>query len=140
MNRKLKKEIGQRLREFRNSLNFSQGKFAKKLFAERTTYVRNETGEYYPGVDMLHILCKEFDASLDWLICGLGKMLRDADTGQETGGSHHDAGDDVKEMIELMLKVPFVEHSIMCYFKKFSSENKDIIEEELEKCAKRDPG
>jgi len=140
MNRKLTKEIGQRLREFRNSLNVSQDNLSKKLYTDRSTYGKNERGIYYPNVEMLHILCKEFNASLDWLICGFGKMIRDAETAQENSGNHKDAGDDVKEMIELMSKVPFVEHSIMCYFKKFSSENKDIIEEELEKAAKRDSG
>lgn len=133
MKKKLKKDIGKRLKEFRKSLKLSQERFAAKIFMNRTTYRSHEHGQNYLNVELLYALRTDFNVSLDWLICGTGSMLLENEASLKSGAEKFEMNDEVKELMNLMREIPFVEHSVMCFFQKFKIENKDFLTEQLNK-------
>ncbi len=67
-----KKEIGNKLKELRKSLNLSQQKFASKCGLSQTTYSHYETGFNLITTMTAYSICKTYKISLDWL-CGREK-------------------------------------------------------------------
>lgn len=67
-----KKEIGNKLKELRKSLNLSQQKFANKCGLSQTTYSHYETGFNLITTMTAYSICKTYKISLDWL-CGREK-------------------------------------------------------------------
>lgn len=59
-----------RLKELRSSLNLTQKEFAEKIGASTVSISSYEIGAKTPSLDMLLIIAKTFDVSIDWL-CGL---------------------------------------------------------------------
>lgn len=76
MNRKdLLKDIGYKLKKVRKQVNYSLPYMAARLGLVRSSFLRNETGKTCPNIMILRKLGKEFDVSLDWLICDKGQMF-----------------------------------------------------------------
>ena len=63
-----KKQIGNRLKELRNSLNLSQLKFAEKCGISQTTYSHYETGFNLITTINAYAICKTYNVSMDWLV------------------------------------------------------------------------
>lgn len=60
--------IGLRLKDLRNSLNFSQEKFANKCGISQTTYSHYETGFNLITTTNAYSICKTYNVSMDWLV------------------------------------------------------------------------
>ena len=60
--------IGLRLKDLRNSLNFSQEKFANKCGISQTTYSHYETGLNLITTLNAYAICKTYNISMDYLV------------------------------------------------------------------------
>jgi len=63
-----KKQIGNRLKELRTSLNLSQLKFADKCGISQTTYSHYETGFNLITTMNAYAICKTYNISMDYLV------------------------------------------------------------------------
>lgn len=61
--------------EIRTKFGLSQEEFAKKLFVTRQAVSRWETGETTPGTDVLKLISKEFDVSINTLLGSPRKLI-----------------------------------------------------------------
>ena len=66
------REIGARLKELRAKLTFQE--FAQKLDIPVRTYLRYETGERAPTIEILTKVAEIYKLSLDWVILGRGTV------------------------------------------------------------------
>lgn len=91
---------------------------------------------------MLEKLGKDFDVSLDGLICAKGPMLfKEKEKGETRGkevlpaeeGTQQERsrGPELRELLDHMEKVPLLYHEIMVYFYKFKMTNNELIEAAL---------
>ncbi len=64
----LKEELGQRLKECRLSLGWSQREVAAKLNIAQPIYQRFEKGIYECSYEQLKSLCDIYDVSADYLL------------------------------------------------------------------------
>lgn len=64
----LKEEVGQRLKECRLSLGWSQREVAAKLHVAQPIYQRFEKGIYECSYEQLKELCDIYDVSADYLL------------------------------------------------------------------------
>jgi transcriptional regulator with XRE-family HTH domain len=70
------KEIGKRIREFRESLGMDQQTFAQSIgLSGRDTISKWERGLYFPPADILALLRNKFFLNVDWLLSGEGSMV-----------------------------------------------------------------
>ena len=63
-----RKEIGLRLKKFRDSLNLTQQMFADKCGIVRQTYSGYERGRSLITTTNLYIICKTFNISMDYIV------------------------------------------------------------------------
>lgn len=61
--------IGQHMRELRESVRLSQAEIAKLCGSNQTTIARMETGKTAPSVKLLIWYADYFDISMDYLCC-----------------------------------------------------------------------
>ena len=131
MCKKLKRDIGARLKRSREELGLSQRKMAKALMASRSTYAKNEEGKYFPSVRILHTLGVDRDVSMDWLICQRGGMF---DHRSQLSGEVMDflsGNGQVEELLFLMKRVPLLNHRIMEEYHQFKKDNPQLVAEAL---------
>ena len=67
-----RKEIGLRLKEFRESLDLTQQMFSDKCGIVRQTYSGYERGRSLITTTNLYIICKTFNISMDYIVRGKG--------------------------------------------------------------------
>lgn len=63
-------ELGQRIREHRNNLNWNQDELAEKMYVSRQTISNWENDKSYPDIQSLLCLSNLFNVSLDQLVKG----------------------------------------------------------------------
>ena len=72
---KTNESVGQRLKELRESCNFTQNAFAKKIRLATNTYQTRENGYHCVTVrDIYKIKSVYRTLSLEWLLFGNGRM------------------------------------------------------------------
>lgn len=64
--------IGDRIRQLRQQMGWSQDELCKRLGVAKNTLVRYEKQETYPDVPMFDLICQEFECNPIWLMKGLG--------------------------------------------------------------------
>lgn len=69
------KEVGARLKAFREYLGYKQEDMAQKIGIPASTYARYEQGAFSPKINVISPL-SEYLLNFDWLITGTGPMLR----------------------------------------------------------------
>lgn len=126
MKEELRKEIGQRLRQFREKLGTTQRQMATNFGIGHANYSRIERGEIFPGILVLDILKKKFDLSLHWLICDQGDMLT-TPADEENRIDIGSYSQDIKELIHYITDVPMVKHAILGFFMEYKVRNEDIL-------------
>lgn len=132
MKQELKKEVGKRLRQFREKAGLTQRRMASHFDIGHANYSRIERGEIFPGIYVLNILKQEFDLSLHWLVCGQGEMFA-------PGSDKNDCIDireytqDVKELIQYMEKVPMIKHAVLSFFMEYKMKNEGILKRILDR-------
>ncbi len=67
--------FGNRLREIRKSLRYTQEEMASHLEIPYRTYTSYERGENKPSYSMLDNMCKKENVNLNWFITGQGNMF-----------------------------------------------------------------
>jgi transcriptional regulator with XRE-family HTH domain len=132
----LKEEIGGRVRKVRSRLGLSQQRMATLLDMAKISLNRIERGLNYPSALTLTRLAKQFDVSIDWLLCNRGSMFpakekskNESDEGKSSGLFERD----VEELVNLMRRSPLVRYSMMDHFQRFKMENQAFIDKELGK-------
>lgn len=65
-----KENIGNRLKQLRNSYSLSQNEFAAKLDLKRGNYAQIEMGKQFPPYEALINISKEFKKSYEWILHG----------------------------------------------------------------------
>lgn len=71
------KEVGERIRELRNELGLSQEEFAEKLEMQRSSISKIEQGQVPLTEKNQKLICREFNASKEWISEGKGKKFKD---------------------------------------------------------------
>lgn len=126
MKQELKKEVGKRLRQFREKAGFTQRRMASYFDIGHANYSRIERGEIFPGIYVLNILKQEFNLSLHWLVCGQGEML-------EPDDKENDCIDvkeytrDVRELFQYIEKIPMVKHAVLSFFMEYKMKNEEML-------------
>jgi len=135
----LKKEIGARIRQLRKQLQLTQAEMVVNFRTGRAHYSRMESGEIFPGPEILKFLRMTYNVSLDWLILGKGEMF----LSQHAPGSIPKVGNkqiiqaeipereafEIKELLDLMQKFPMIKHSVLGFFWEYRAKNRKLIEE-----------
>lgn len=66
---------GQRVKELRKELNLTLEKFGKPLGVGKTAISKIENGENSLTDQMIISICREYNASEEWLRSGVGEMF-----------------------------------------------------------------
>jgi transcriptional regulator with XRE-family HTH domain len=128
----LKKDVAVRLRQVRRSMSLTQGEISDHFDTGRANYSRNEKGETFPNPVLLYTLCTRFGISLDWLIAGKGPRTREEKRKmEEPPADSLVVNSEIKEMVTLMTRVPFLLHELLARFYHFKFDYKEVIEESL---------
>ena len=70
---------GERIKDVRNSLGLTLGKFGEKLGVTKTAISRLEKGERSLTEQMTKSICREFSVDYMWLTTGEGEMFVETD-------------------------------------------------------------
>ena len=70
-------EISTQIKKYRNSMGISQEELAEKIYVNRQTISNRETGRNYPDIHSLLLLSSLFNVSLDQLIKGDVKVMKE---------------------------------------------------------------
>lgn len=62
------KSFGERVRDLRENLDFTQGQLAEKLHMTQRKISYIECGKYEPSIDDIIAFCKFFNISADFLL------------------------------------------------------------------------
>jgi transcriptional regulator with XRE-family HTH domain len=120
--------IGKRLKKIRNHFELTQEEIAEKLGISTDTYLRNERNHHNPGNRTLHLLFKEFNISLNWLLMGHGEMFRDDQIEYEQIKQFiTNSPPELIDFIQAMSQVPLLYHEQMAQFQKFMMNNKELF-------------
>lgn len=132
------KEIGSRLTQLREQLNYSRDKMAALCEVTESGLAKNERGDHLPQLDTLENLVKKFDASMDWLLFNKGPLFFKEKTheekppvqqkqpekqpGEKFLGLEH-VMPDVNELLDYMAKDPLLKYEVLVFFYKYKKEN-----------------
>ncbi|NIM18185.1 MAG: helix-turn-helix domain-containing protein [Candidatus Aminicenantes bacterium] len=142
MKQKYKDDLfGSRLKAIRKRLKMLQAEFCEKLNISVTNLSEIENNKTRPGYDFFYKIVKEFDVNLNYLVFGEGTMFRKI--GKEEGKGKA-AGFDisrldypvnneaVEEFLFYFFNSRFVHYHFMSELVRVLSENKKIINGEIE--------
>lgn len=116
------KEIGERLREFRQSKKMKQVEISKILGISVPAYSKIETGENELSTKHLLTLKREFEISVDWLLFGERPNHTKAFGNNE---------EDVKNMLVDMTKSKTLLFSILSHYYDIIDELKTIAKKKI---------
>lgn len=127
----LKKEIGQRMKEFRKQLRLTQVEMAPHCGIGRADLSRVEKGEVFPGIFILTTLSKKFRLSLNWVLLNEGNMLNpDEETIKKTKGKMI-FGEELQDLFNCLEKIPLLRHRILALFYEMKGNYKDEFDTEM---------
>ncbi len=134
-----KKEIGARIRQLRKHLQLTQVEMVVNFRTGRAHYSRMESGEIFPGPEILKFLREHFNVSLDWLILGKGEMFLDQPLNDVKSGPvrkqiiqaeiPEQEAKEIKELLDFMQKFPMIKHSVLGFYWEYKLKNKNLIDE-----------
>lgn len=127
----LKKQIGQRMKEFRKQLRLTQVEMAPHCGIGRADLSRIEKGEVFPGILLLTTLSKKFRLSLDWILLNEGDMLNpDEETIKKNSGITV-YGEELQDLFNYLGKIPLLRHRILALFYEMKGNYKDEFNSEM---------
>jgi transcriptional regulator with XRE-family HTH domain len=127
------KQIGQRLRQIRETLEMKQKALAEALTVSPATISEIEAGKNKPGFDVLFNLAERFNANPLFLLTGRGNMfIEDEIKGDTSIAERSEYTRFLKTFKHYFKHSSFVRHSIMAYFNALIVEKKDVIQNDLE--------
>ena len=118
--RKLRKEIGARLGQLRETLEMSGNKMASMIAIDRSALLRNEVGQYFPEYSTLVKLSSVFGVSLDWLLVNKGPMYYNEKI-VELGDKSNKIviREEYRDLLNNMEKYPVLRYEVLLQFQKF---------------------
>jgi len=119
--RKLRKDIGARLAQLRETLELSRNKMAGKINISRAAFQRNEEGQWFPEFSTLVKLSSVFGVSLDWLLVNRGPMYYKQKIA-ETEGNERDSllmREEYRELLDNLEKYPVLRYEVLLQVQKF---------------------
>lgn len=75
--------MGERIRELRKALGFTQQEFSERIGVRRNTVAQYEMGRNPPNDTAITLICREFGVNEDWLRAGIGEMFRPRSRNEE---------------------------------------------------------
>jgi len=126
-------QIGSRLKKIKLHFSYNRGQISKIMGISPITYTRNESGEQLPTTRSIMALHSRLGVSLEWFLFERGPMFW-----KPEGAKSWEIGladrlpPELNDMIELMNKIPLLNHSIMLHFQELKIQHKDLIREALE--------
>ncbi len=126
-----KKQVGQRFRQFRLAIGFTQSEMAKLLGLTQTTITGIETGKSYPSFPSLIYLARHQSLSLSWLATGKGAMSEKIldPIGQLIDRTGYK--EEIEDLLRYMAEIPFVREYILEDFALFKLRKKPEIQNYL---------
>lgn len=82
-------ELSAQIKKYRTNMNLSQEELAEKIYVTRQTISNWETGKNYPDIHSLLLLSSLFHVSLDQLIKGDLKIMKEEIKKEEIEKLHH---------------------------------------------------
>lgn len=119
--RKLRKEIGARLAQLRETLDLSRNKMAGMINIDRAAFQRNEEGQWFPEYSTLVKLSSAFGVSLDWLLVNKGPMYykeKIAETEKGQSGSMV-MREEYQDLLDNIEKYPVLRYEVLLQVQKF---------------------
>lgn len=71
----MKKEIGQRFRKFRETIDKTQTQLGGEFGVYQSTITNIEVGKTFPNIKYLYQLGKDYGLNADWVVNGRGDMF-----------------------------------------------------------------
>jgi transcriptional regulator with XRE-family HTH domain len=71
------RRVGERLRQVRKELGYTQLQFSKTAGIPRSTYTKFELGTNIPKNVYLNCICDRYNVSQEWLLEGTGAMFKE---------------------------------------------------------------
>ena len=126
-------EVGLRLKELRRKLNMSQAQLGEKMGIKATTLAKHESGICFPTGKMRNILASQYNVSMDYLLCGRGKLFyENKDNSDSNRLKNIIKGDkELEELFSLVSSMSWVRHAVLSYFQRFKLENRELIQNEI---------
>ncbi len=133
--RSVLREIGSKLRTFRETLKLKVSEMADGIGNERSGYIRYEQGKTPAKLMTLYKLAEKYDLSLDWLIRNKGPMYYKEKEIKEAKPmpTLDSLPNDIKELLDHMEKVPLLRYEVLAFFLKFKDKNKEMVANAFEK-------
>jgi len=100
--------IRDRIKQVRESLNYSQEAFGSRLGVSGAAISRIESGERNITDQMILSVCREFGIEMSWLKDGTGEMIPQYDNDLDflVGKFGDQLSPNIKELICILLKMP----------------------------------
>lgn len=73
--KEVNKELKERLKKLRKSLDLTQQAFADKIGMKQNTIAQYEMGRTVPSDAIIYSICREFNVNENWLRTGEGEMF-----------------------------------------------------------------
>jgi len=128
----LKKEMGKRFKQFRESTGKTQQQLAKELKVHERIFANIETGVQFPGVEYLFYFSSTYRLNCNWLLSGEGECSMTGSVSTSTLKCHIPSNDPrrvrYEELIHLM-KVHAIEQIILGKLEMVKLIAKDEIKE-----------
>ena len=122
------KEIGERLKKARKSLNKTQDDMSRLCGVQHSVISEMENGLRKPYPQYLMLL-SELKINLNWILSGKGSMFADFEINWDFGQDNQI----VKELIYLLENSPIFRYEMLKIFLEFKIKNSEIIENVLSK-------
>jgi transcriptional regulator with XRE-family HTH domain len=142
LKREIKDELfGSRLKAIRKRLKLKQVPFSEKLNISVTNLSEIENNKTRPGYDFFYKIVDEFDVNLNYLVLGKGPMFRKTGdekvkgsaVGLDISGLDYEVTDaGVENFLFYFFNSNYVRYHFMAELVRVLSENKEIINEEIE--------
>ena len=134
----VKKEVGNRIRNIRKSVNLKQREFGKRLNISGASLSEIETGKFKPGFELLLNLVNEFNANLYYIFLGKGEMF--LDPAVSLPGRIEEFAVNVNHVREFLYhfeRSPFIQYAVLTNFRQMLIKNSEIISQDLEEYGKK---
>jgi len=74
----IKKQIGQRFKKFRETIDITQVQLAAEFDVYQSTITNIEVGKTFPGIKYLHFLGENYGLNADWVVNNRGEMFAES--------------------------------------------------------------
>jgi transcriptional regulator with XRE-family HTH domain len=119
--RKLRKEIGARLAQLRETLNLPRTKLSGMIGIDRASIQRYEEGQYFPEISTLVTFSRVLGISLDWLLVNKGPMYykEKMPETEENEGVKLLMREEYRDLLDNMEKFPVLKYEVLLQVQKF---------------------